>query len=519
MAQSTSAGKASGELATDSALFVAIFVSALALVLSLRVPTFIHHDTSEVVMWGHSGWAAGFWKHPPFLPWLTRAWFSLVPMNALSLAVLTAANMTVCAWAVWSIARMSDDGIANEKAGLIAVGLLICVPFASVMAIKLNHNTILISIWPLTIFAFLRAVDRPTIARGALFGILAAVAVLAKYYSMLLLAACIVASFAVPARAWRFYRSPAPYVAVAAFMLAMTPHLVWMLERASTPLDYAFKAGAANPVAAARGPAMALAFTVQASLLLLPVAIITWLLARPRPIADNRRYWRSTSHPHERALILLTVVPYVLTIALVFAFHLRGAVAWAMPVFVCLPALIAARISRIPEWLSQRAPRLAVIAVVATVITGQTAARIAVTRGVDGVSEPRREIAEAVTELWHSTQAGPLPIIAGDQRLTSAAVIFSADHPQGWPSFSATQAPWIDPAIASQTGFIGLCRPADSSCIELASKAAGGRGLRCTIMRRVEYLGAQGPWFEAIVFLVPPVASTITATCPNTGLL
>ena len=153
MAQSTSAGKASGELATDSALFVAIFVSALALVLSLRVPTFIHHDTSEVVMWGHSGWAAGFWKHPPFLPWLTRAWFSLVPMNALSLAVLTAANMTVCAWAVCSIAQMSDDGIANEKAGLIAIGLLICVPFASVMAIKLNHNTILISIWPLTIFA------------------------------------------------------------------------------------------------------------------------------------------------------------------------------------------------------------------------------------------------------------------------------------------------------------------------------------------------------------------------------
>ena len=513
MAQSIIAGRATSRTTASGLLFAAVFLAALAVTLSLRGPGFIHHDTSEVVMWGHSGWTAGFWKHPPFLPWLTRTWFAVLPMSAFSLALLTAANITVCAWAVWSIARMADDA-ENERRGLIALGLLMLVPFASIMAVKLNHNSILISLWPLTILAFLRALDKPAAARAILLGVLAAAAVLAKYYSLMLLAGCIAASFASPARAWRFYRSPTPYVAVAAFALAMMPHVFWMLERSATPLAYAFKAGTANPVSAGRGPAMALNFAVQAPLLLLPMTFIAWLLMRSNYSAAHRNYATPSRHPYERELILLAAVPYVLTIILIFVFHLRGAVAWAMPVFVCLPAIIAARTSTVPEWLSRHGLTAIPVVVMIIVSGGMIGTRLAVTRGADGISEPRREIAEAVTALWHSSQSSPLPIVAGDQRLTSAAVIYSADHPQGWPSFSATQAPWIAPAIAAKAGFAGLCRPADGSCIELATKASDGRGLRCTIRRRVQHLGAFGPWFEVIVFVVPPATSTAALSCP-----
>ncbi len=503
-----------------AALFAAVFAGALALTLGLRVPGFIHHDTSEAVMWGHSGWAAGFWKHPPLLPWITRAWSYLLPLSAFSLALLTALNMTACAFFVWSIARMSPTGEvdrkddATGKIGLLAIGLLVVVPFASVMAIKLNHNTILISLWPLTVLTLLRAIDRPTFLRGVLFGLAAAAAVLAKYYSLLLLAGCIAASFAMPARAWSFYQRPAPYAAFATFLLAMAPHLAWMLDRASTPLGYAFKAGASNPVSATRGPAMALTFAMQAPLLLLPMLLVAWLIWRSHQPVAVKHGSTSIGHRHERALVLLAVVPYVLTIILVFVFHLRGAVAWAMPLFVCLPAAIAARIGTFPERLSRIAPCLALAAVVIAVIAGQIGARIGVARGVDGISEPRREIAEAATALWHATQPGPLPIVAGDQRLASAAVIFSPDHPQGWPSFSLAQAPWIDPVLAKRDGFIGLCRTADTQCIELATKTAPDRAVRCTIKRRVEYLGAKGPWFEAIIFIAPPVASTVVPVCP-----
>ena len=521
MSQTVINHRTAASVSATALLFAAVFAGALALTLGLRAPSFIHHDTSEIVMWGHSGWAAGFWKHPPFLPWVSRLWFSILPMSALSLAALTALNMTVSAWAVWRIALLTNDPtdetstarsnrLENHQIGLTAVVLLVFLPFASVMAIKLNHNAVLISLWPLTVLAFLRALDQPTILRGAIFGVVAALAVLAKYYSLLLLASCIAASFAVPARAWKFYRRPAPYAAVAAFLAAMTPHGLWMLDRSASPLGYAFNAGAANPVTATRGPAMALSFAVQTPLLLTPVLLIAWLLWRVRTNPPAR----PEAHRHERALIILTVVPYLLTVVLVLFFNLRGAVAWAMPLFVCVPAIIAARIGPIPDRWLHLMPRVALAMIIAIVIAGQIGVRIAIQRGADGVSEPRREIAEAITTIWHASETSKLPIVAGDNRLTSATVIFSRDHPQGWPSFSPLQAPWIIPQAAEKSGFVAVCRPADQACIDLGLKAANGRATRCTLKHRVQHLGATGPWFEAAIFIVPPETSTKPPVCP-----
>ncbi len=521
MPDSVANSRAARSALTTIYVFAAVLAGALVLTLGLRAPSFVHHDTSEVVMWGQSGWAAGFWKHPPFLPWLSRIWFSIAPMGTLGLALLTALNMTVSAWAVWRITLLTTDPadgtpiVERNRTGDIQIGftavvLLVFLPFASVMAIKLNHNSVLISLWPLTVLAFLRALDRPTMIRGALFGVVAALAVLAKYYSLLLLAGCIAASFAVPARAWRFYRAPAPYVAVAAFLLAMTPHILWMLDRTASPLGYALKAGAADPVAATRGPAMALTFATQTPLLLAPMLLIAWLIWCARTSSSAPIH----VHRHERALIILTVMPYLLTIIMVLFFNLRGAVAWAMPLFVCVPAIVAVRIGPIPDRWRQLMPRVAVAVLIGVVIAGQIGVRLAVQRGADGVSEPRREIAEAITQLWHTSETTKLPIVAGDNRLTSAAVIFSPDHPQGWPSFSATQAPWIDAKAAAQSGYIAVCRPADSACIDLALKAANGRATRCTLKRKVQHLGAAGPMFEAAIFIVRPETSTKSPVCP-----
>jgi Dolichyl-phosphate-mannose-protein mannosyltransferase len=493
-------------------MLCAVFCGALVLTLGLRLPGFVHHDTAEVVMWGHSGWAAGFWKHPPFLPWLTRLSAYLLPMGWVSLALLTALNMTVCTWAVWQVAVMAADR-GEPELGWPASILLACIPFASVMAIKLNHNTILISLWPLTTLAFLRALERPTALRGGLFGLAAAAAVLAKYYSLLLLGACLAASLVTLARAARFYRAPAPYVAVAVFLLAMAPHLAWMIERSATSLTYAFGSSTGPSGTIRRGTAVAASFAIQAPLMLVPMAIVTGLLWK----FGRQSNEPASPHRFEREILILAALPFVLTIALTLAFNMRGAVAWAMPVFVCLPALLAARIGT----LTQSALRTAAIAGAAvlavTALAGQIVVRTAVARGAEGTSDPRREIAAAATELWRAATGTPLALVGGDQRLTSTAVVFSPDHPQGWPSFSIGHAPWIDPLTAARSGFIGICRTADKGCIASAEQHSGGRAQRCVIRRRVEYLGAVGPWVEAVLILVPPAVSAgagVPVGCP-----
>jgi len=460
------------------------------------------------VMWGHSGWAAGFWKHPPLLPWVTRAWFTLLPLHPTSLALLTALNLTLCAWAVSRIAAMAavrDD----RRLGVFAVLLLASVPYANGMAVKLNHNTALISLWPLTTLAFLRALDRPTVLHGALFGLAAAAAVLTKYYSGLLLVACLVASIAVPARAIRFYRSPAPYLAVAVFALAMVPHALWLLDHRASTLAYAFAAGASGGAEMKRGPAMALSFALQTPLILAPLALAALLFRR----ADGGRA-AGAPHRFEREILILAVLPYLLTIVMTAAFNLRGAIAWAMPVFLCLPALVGARLGTPSPAATGRAAMIAGAIVLCLALAGQVGLRMALARGADGIAEPRQAIAEAVTGMWRTATGRPLALVAGDQRLASAAVILSPDHPQAWPSFNPVHAPWVDPAAAARNGFIALCRAGDAACAATAETYAGGRAVRCTLKRRVTYLGTAGPWFEVLVLLVPPAGVTPALACP-----
>ena len=497
------------DTASAIAIFAAVFCGALLIAFGLRLPDFVHHDTAEVVMWGHSGWAAGFWKHPPLLPWISRLWFEVIPLGAAGLSILTALNMTACAWAVWRIAAMA--GVVEDRApGLLAILLLASVPYATAMAVKLNHNTALISLWPLTTLAFLRALDRPTALRGLLFGLAAAAAMLTKYYSGLLLFACLVASFARPVRAPAFYRACAPYVAVAVFALAMTPHALWMIDHRASSLTYAFSASANGIVDGKHGPTMALSFALQTPLILAPLALAALLFWHFGQISPVRR----ATHRFERELIILALVPYVLTVVLTALFNLRGAIAWAMPLFVCLPAVLAARIGPPSNRAIRSTIKISMILVVGLAIGGQVAMRMAMVRGADGISEPRRNIAEAVTSVWRASFGTALPLVAGDQRLASAAIIFSADHPQAWPSFNPVHAPWIEQAAASASGFVALCRSADTACIANAERFAGGSATRCKLRRRVEYLGAVGPWFEAIAVMVPPALSQRPIACP-----
>src|SRR5689334_9928281 len=109
-----------------------------------RSPEYVHHDTTEIIMWSQVGWPLGFFKHPPFLPWLFRVAFSVLPIDEASVALMGALNITIGAWAVWRIARMALD----ERTSFVALCLYLLSPYATFLSLKINHNSILVSLWP-----------------------------------------------------------------------------------------------------------------------------------------------------------------------------------------------------------------------------------------------------------------------------------------------------------------------------------------------------------------------------------
>lgn len=187
-------------------------------------PGHVHYDTAEVAMWAALEPALGYRKHPPLMPWLFKLYGLAVPLDWISLTVLAGINITVGAYAVWRIGCL----VLGEDRAPVLMAIHIASPYATWAALKLDHNAILVSIWPLTIWAFLEAMRRPDSVRGVLLGMAGAAAMYAKYSSALLVLALGVAAVLDPRRA-AFFRSPAPWVAGALAATLFAPHAWWAL--------------------------------------------------------------------------------------------------------------------------------------------------------------------------------------------------------------------------------------------------------------------------------------------------
>ena len=169
----------------------------------------LHPDMAELISWSRD-LSLGYPKHPPLGAWLVRLWFSVFPLEDWSFYLLA---MLMPALALWIFWRLSADYLDIEKR-IFGLALLMVMPFYNFHALKYNANTLLMPAWAATTLAFLRSYRRRSASYGALAGIGAALSMLAKYWSVFLLAGLITAALIDPRRR-SYFRSAAPWVTVA----------------------------------------------------------------------------------------------------------------------------------------------------------------------------------------------------------------------------------------------------------------------------------------------------------------
>jgi len=142
----------------------------------------IHIDMAEMFAWSRE-LALGYPKHPPLAAWLTAGWFAIFPAADWAFYLFA---MTVAAFALWIAWQLAGDYLDAEKR-VLALLLLMLVPFFNFHALKFNANTVLLPLWAATALCFLRSFERRSIGWAALAGLCAAGAMLGKYWSIFLL--------------------------------------------------------------------------------------------------------------------------------------------------------------------------------------------------------------------------------------------------------------------------------------------------------------------------------------------
>lgn len=480
-------------------LLLVCFVSVWTAYLSIAyVGSGLHPDFLETWTLGRH-FALGNPKHPPLMGWVTGAWTSVFPSTDWSLHLMA---MTNAALALWAVDLISKRFVTGHKRLLVLL-LLMLTPAYQFHAQRFNANTVLLAVWPLATYCFLRAFEARTAIWAIAAGVAAAVAMLGKYYSVFLVASFALAALAHPSRR-TYFASASPWISMAAGLLALAPHIYWLATTGAPPFGYAMAAHAGVDLPTSLQNSISFVMGLAAAMSL---SAVTWVM-----IAGYRLRWLpkdfAAMAPGLRLLFYIAIGTIVLPVATSLIVGTDLPSLWALQgVFLFAVLIVCGTSYPIERFYTVNATILvAGIAVTAAVIA---APLHAVYRNSYGYEEGRnfyRQVAGEVTRQWHEITDVPFSRVSGDDALAFATAFYSPDHPYYARPF-AKQYTWPVPRKTTlESGWAGLCFHDEPECLDWMDKTAtrAETFVRHEYIAQAQLLGMPGVSRKVVWLIVPP---------------
>ena len=459
-----------------------------------HLPDTIHFDMAEAYAWGLEI-QPGYYKHPPVMAWLCRLWFTVFPVTDAAFYLLSILNATLALLAVWLFA----GEFVRDDRRLIAVASLMLTPLYSFLAIKFNANSVLLALWPLTAFLFVRALRTGTLGWAALFGFSAALALLAKYYSGMLLVGCVAAALVFPGRG-RYFRSLSPYVTLAVFLGLLWPHLTWLKQSGGLPLRYATE----TRMGGSSGSIQQIADYLFGSVAYVAPALglLIWIgSGRAGRVGDKAP--RAPGDRDQYVLAVLVGCCLLLPAVVGLIFGIRVGATWSLPAWFAAPVLVLT-IPRLHfDSAAQRQVVQAALALSAgAFVVSPLVAFVQSRTGNPSVVEARREAAEGAASFWREHTGARLKLVAGSDALAEYVSFYALEHPSLFIRFDLQKAPWVTPRRLAREGLLIVCRDSDEWCQREAQQRAGPPVATLSFQRQV-FGRAMAP-YKSAVWIVPP---------------
>ncbi len=203
----------------------------------LLLPTLFHDtyrsDTLEVVFICKE-WVLATRKHPMLPAWLLEI-ISLATNRAFAAPFIAAqlCNL-ITLWAIWAVSRMA----LTQRMALAATFVMLPSWLFTVESSKFNQNITLLTLWALTIYLFLRAMQTQRMRWWLATGVALGLAFHAKYAAIFLVIS-ILASMALTPHGRRCWKTPGPYLTTLVAAAIFLPHVIWMFQDGFSTIFYA----------------------------------------------------------------------------------------------------------------------------------------------------------------------------------------------------------------------------------------------------------------------------------------
>jgi 4-amino-4-deoxy-L-arabinose transferase-like glycosyltransferase len=457
----------------------------------------VHFDMGEAVIWSREAFA-GTPKHPPLSAWIVRGWFSVFPQADWAYYLLGIVLAGVALAAAWHIAGHYLSP-AKRAAG---VALLTLVPFYNFHALKYNANLVMLPLWALTTWAFLRSYETRKIFPAALTGVAAAAAMLGKYWSVMLLGGLAIAALT-DTRRWQYLRSAAPWITAAVGFAALAPHLLWLYDNAST-FAYALESHPGTFGTALRSGLSYVGGAVTYAALPL---IITAFVTRPTRAALADAFW--PPQPERRFVAVAFVAPLLLPIIAAVATRSLAVSLWSIGSMTLLPVvLLSSPYADIHRAALRRILGIAVAVPLIALIASPVVAVVAHRTGAEKHAAYYRLVANAVEQAWGQTTDKPLGVFASYDNLMLGASFYFTTPPKTLEIARPSATPWTTEDDVARRGIAIACPIEHALCmnaLEARAAAAGPRAKRTTVDLRRPHFGIAGKPERFAIVVVPPM--------------
>jgi hypothetical protein len=396
-------------------------------------------DLIEALIYGRE-WQLGYDKLPPLPWWLVEA-ANLTIGHDFAYYLLAQVAVVAGFAAVWAMAVP----LTGTLGALVTILIIDGLHYLNYTAAKFNHDVIQLPFWALAGFALHRALRDGEIRHWLLLGLSMGLSLWAKYFVVVLAAPLAVFIFIDP-DARKCLKTPGPYVALAAALVVMAPHLVWLVQNDFLPFAYA-----EHRAVLSRGwydhlwhP---LQFGVSQLFFLVPSLLIAAPLFWPRRTANEPPIASQADAFDRRIVAWLAFGPIAAVLALA-AVSGRGTVAmWGYPLWLYLGLWLVLTARRTLD--DKRLARIGVTwAIVFTCLALAFIGNYAVLPRFDhryrAVFFPGGDLGRELSQRYRAITGKPIVYVIGSMWDGGNVAHYAPSHPRVLIDGKPERAPWID---------------------------------------------------------------------------
>jgi Dolichyl-phosphate-mannose-protein mannosyltransferase len=455
----------------------------------------LHFDIGEMFAWSHQV-SLSAPTHPPLGAWLVRAWFAVMPRQDSAFYLFGIVLATVALWIAW---RVAGRYLTPEKR-VLGLALLSLLPFYNFHALKYNASSVLTPFWAATTWWFLLSFETRRGGFAALAGFAAGAAMLGKYWSIFLLAGLGLAALGDPRRS-AYFRSPAPWLTIAAGAAVLAPHVFWIATHGFTTVDFAFTSHATTLAHAAAGSLYFLASVL--GYIAVPIALGA-LATLPSLAAIKDTLLPKAAE--RRTILIAFAAPLIFAALAAIAARAELDPLWSMSAMTLLPVvLFASPLIAVNRTAAVYILAFAVVFPLLLLAASPVIALVIHRQGVTNYASHYRLIAQAVEQAWHSQTNQPLRIVGGNRPVVDGSNFYFADPPATFVVTEPRRTPWVDQARIAREGIAIVCPRAEPGCLKELNAFVtryGGKTEDVALARR--FFGSSDTPVDYQIAIIPP---------------